>query len=84
MGKALALDLADKGINVNVLCPGYIRTDLTEQLWQVDRGKKLLESFPRHRVMGIDALDPILLYLCSNSSAQVTGSVFTIDDGQTL
>ena len=34
--------------------------------------------------MDADALDTTLLYLCSDASAQVTGSVFTIDDGQTL
>ncbi len=84
MGKAMALDWANKGINVNVLCPGYILTDLTEELWQMDRGKKLLEGFPRRRLMDIEALDPMLLYLCSDCSAHVTGSVFTIDDGQTL
>jgi len=84
MGKVLALDWAGKGINVNVLCPGYMATDLTEELWKIDRGKRLLETFPRRRIMGIEALDPLLLYLCSDHCAQVTGSIFTVDDGQSL
>jgi NAD(P)-dependent dehydrogenase (short-subunit alcohol dehydrogenase family) len=84
MGKSMALDWSAKGINVNVLCPGYMRTDMTEELWEIERGKKLLASFPRQRLMDMEALDPLLLYLCSDASAQITGSVFTVDDGQTL
>ena len=40
--------------------------------------------FPRKRVMEIDTLDPILLYLTSDVSKSVTGTGFTIDDGQSL
>jgi len=38
----------------------------------------------RRRVMDVTALDAMLLYLASDESSQATGSVFTIDDGQTL
>jgi hypothetical protein len=34
--------------------------------------------------MDVDALDPMLLYLCSDASGPLTGGLFTIDDGQTL
>ncbi len=84
MGRALAKEWATKGINVNVIAPGYMRTDLTETLWEVERGQTLLAGFPRRRIMSLNALDPMLLYLCSDASAEVTGSVMTIDDGQTL
>lgn len=84
MGRLLAKDWATKGINVNTIAPGYMATELTSSLWEVEKGKKLLESFPRRRVMPIDALDPMLLYLCSDASLSVTGQVFTIDDGQML
>ncbi|WP_176598982.1 SDR family NAD(P)-dependent oxidoreductase [Sphingobium sp. 15-1] len=84
MGRLLAKDWAGKGINVNVLAPGYMATDMTHSLWEVEKGRKLLEGFARQRLMGVDALDPMLLYLCSDASAPVTGGLFTIDDGQTL
>lgn len=84
MGRVLARDRAEKGINVNTIAPGYIHTDLTEGLAASRTGQALLAKFPRHRFMDADALDATLLYLCSNASAQVSGSVFTIDDGQTL
>ncbi len=84
MGRVMARDWAGKGINVNVLCPGYIRTELNDAMWETPYGEALLASFARHRIMSVGALDPMLLYLCSDASAEVTGSVFTIDDGQTL
>lgn len=84
LGRTLAFDWAKKGINVNILCPGYILTELTDGLWEIDRGKALLERFPRGRLMDVDALDPLMLYLCSDACAQLTGSVFDIDDGQSL
>lgn len=84
MGRVLARDWAEKGINVNIIAPGYMHTDLTEGLAESRTGQALLAKFARRRFMDADALDAALLYLCSDASAQVTGSVFTIDDGQTL
>ncbi|WP_422059673.1 SDR family NAD(P)-dependent oxidoreductase [Sphingopyxis sp.] len=84
MGRAFAKDWALKGINVNVLAPGYMVTELTDEMWDLPVGQKLLAEFPRRRIMSAAALDPILLYLASDESAEVTGSIFTIDDGQTL
>jgi NAD(P)-dependent dehydrogenase (short-subunit alcohol dehydrogenase family) len=84
MGKVMAKDWARKGINVNVLCPGYMRTEINDEMWDMERGKSLLAGFSRQRLMSIAALDPMMLYLASDASAEVTGSVFTIDDGQTL
>ena len=84
MGRSLAKDWARKGINVNVLCPGYIATEMNDTLWDQPTGQELLASFPRHRVMDVDALDAMILYLASDASRNLTGSVLTIDDGQTL
>ena len=84
MGRLLAKDWATKGINVNTIAPGYMETDMTSELWEIEKGRALLEGFPRQRLMQTDALDPLLLYLCSDASAPVTGSLFTVDDGQTL
>lgn len=84
MGRAMAYDWATKGINVNVICPGYIRTELNDDYLDDAKGRSLIGGFVRKRVMGIGVLDPSILYLCSDASAEVTGSVFTIDDGQSL
>jgi len=84
LGRSLARDWANKGINVNILCPGYIATELNTDIWDGPMGKALLARFPRQRVMDAEALDPMLLYLSSDASRQITGGVFTLDDGQTL
>lgn len=84
MGRTMAYDWAGKGINVNIVCPGYIRTDLNDDYLDGPKGREMIAGFPRPRVMDIGVLDPTILYLCSDASAQVTGSVFTIDDGQSL
>ncbi len=84
MGKSLAREWARKGINVNVLCPGYIRTELNSDWFDQEGGQRLVASFPRKRLMAESDLAPTAMLLCSDASAAITGSVFTVDDGQTL
>lgn len=84
LSRVLARDWANKGVNVNVLCPGYIETDLNADWFDTEGGRKQIAKWPRRRLMDEDALDSMLLYLASDASAHTTGSVITIDDGQTL
>jgi len=57
---------------------------MNDAIWETSAGQSLLDGFARRRVMDESALDPMVLYLVSDASAQTTGSIFTIDDGQTL
>lgn len=84
MGKSLAREWASKGVNVNVLCPGYIRTELNDAWFDSEGGQKLVAGFPRRRLMDTSDLEATALYLSSDASKAVTGSVFTVDDGQSL
>jgi NAD(P)-dependent dehydrogenase (short-subunit alcohol dehydrogenase family) len=84
MGRCLSREWANRGINVNILCPGYIRTELNSEWFDEEGGKKQIATFPRRRLMEETDLDAIMAYLMSDASRAVTGSVFTIDDGQTL
>jgi len=84
MGRVLARDWAKKGINVNMIAPGYVATDLVGDYFESEGGRRLKATFARDRVMDMAALDPLLLFLCSDASAQTTGSVMTVDDGQSL
>ena len=84
MGKSLAREWARKGINVNVLCPGYIKTELNDDWFDSEGGAKLVASFPRKRLMETGDLEAMALYLTSDAARAVTGSVFTVDDGQSL
>lgn len=84
LGRVLARDWAGKGINVNILCPGYIETDLNADWFGTEGGRKQISRWPRRRLMDADALDASLLHLASDASAFITGSVVTVDDGQGL
>ncbi len=84
MGRSLAREWANRGINVNVICPGYVRTELNAEWFDEEGGKAQIATFPRRRLMGEADLDDLALYLAAEESRAVTGSVFTIDDGQTL
>ena len=84
MGKSLAREWAGRGINVNVVCPGFLETELNADWFAREGGKAQIQSFPRKRLMVEADLDPMLLYLGSDASRALTGSVFTLDDGQSL
>jgi NAD(P)-dependent dehydrogenase (short-subunit alcohol dehydrogenase family) len=84
MGKVLARDWVRQGINVNSICPGYVRTELNSEWFDTEAGQKHIAKFPRRRLMAEDSLDAMLLYLASDASAAITGSSFTLDDGQSL
>ncbi len=84
MGKALAKEWAQKGINVNVVCPGWIATELNSEWLASPAGQALIESFPRKRAMEpADLLPPIMLLL-SDATRTITGASFELDDGQSL
>ena len=83
MGKSLAREWARQGISVNVVCPGFLETELNSDWFGREGGKAQVQSFPRKRLMREEDLDPILLYLGGDSGA-VTGASFNIDDGQSL
>jgi NAD(P)-dependent dehydrogenase (short-subunit alcohol dehydrogenase family) len=84
LGKVLAREWAGKGINVNIVCPGYIETELNADWFASEGGKRQVAGFPRRRLMEDGDLDAIVAYLASDAARAVTGSVFTIDDGQSL
>jgi NAD(P)-dependent dehydrogenase (short-subunit alcohol dehydrogenase family) len=84
MTRALAREWARRGPNVNAICPGYIETEINSDWLAQEGGQKMVQAFARRRVISIDALDDMIVFLSGPASAQVTGSVFTIDDGQSL
>ena len=82
MTKGLARDWARHHIAVNALCPGVIRTELNSDWFESEGGQKQVQGFPRRRLGQESDLDALLLLLCSQHASFVTGSLFTVDDGQ--
>lgn len=84
LGKVLAREWARQGISVNMVNPGYIATELNSDWFDSEGGQKQISKWPRKRLMEASDLDPVMLHLVSDAARRVTGSVFTIDDGQSL
>ncbi len=80
--KSLSRDLAPEGIRVNAICPGVIRTPLTESYWSDERfGRDLERVVPLGRAGAPGDVAQAALYLASPMSAYVTGVALTVDGG---
>lgn len=84
LGKGMAREWINRGVNVNIVCPGYIETEINADWFAGEGGRKQIAGFPRRRLMEAGDLDAIAGHLCSDAARAITGSVFTVDDGQTL
>ncbi len=80
--KALANEWAAKGINVNAIAPGYMRTDNTRALQQDEtRNRQILERIPAGRWGEPTDLAGAAVFLCSAASDYVNGHVLVVDGG---
>ena len=80
--KALANEWASKGVNVNAIAPGYMRTDNTAAL-QADetRNRQILERIPAGRWGEPSDLTGAAIFLASPASNYVNGHVLVVDGG---
>jgi NAD(P)-dependent dehydrogenase (short-subunit alcohol dehydrogenase family) len=84
MTKAMALELARHNISVNALAPGYFQTDMNQQFFNSKAGRKMVSRIPQARLGKLEELDAPLLLLASDTCGFMTGTVITIDGGQSL
>jgi NAD(P)-dependent dehydrogenase (short-subunit alcohol dehydrogenase family) len=84
MTRSMALEWARHRIRVNALAPGYIATEMNEAFFESDDGRRALNGFPNRRVGHVADIDGPLMLLVSDAGAFITGSVITLDDGQSL
>ncbi|WP_109993332.1 SDR family NAD(P)-dependent oxidoreductase [Salinisphaera sp. LB1] len=81
--KSLAAEWAPSGIRVNAIAPGYVRTEMAE----VDNPKfkpYWIDDAPMQRAATPEELGPSIVYLASEASSFMTGSILKIDGGYTL
>jgi 3-hydroxybutyrate dehydrogenase len=92
--KAAALEVAEQGITVNAVCPGYVRTPLVEK--QIPDHMKargmseqqvirdvLLAVQPTKQFVTVEQVAELTAFLCSDEAASITGAMLPIDGGWT-
>lgn len=83
--QSLAVEWADRGVRVNAIAPGYMRTDLVDEVLENDPEMEeiWLENTPMGRLGRPEELQELVVYLASEASSYVTGSTMVIDGGYT-
>ena len=80
----MAVEWAVHGVQVNAIAPGFIATDLNAAIRADDsRSARVLKSVPARRFGEVEDVAGVLLPLCDPASTFITGSVFTVDGGET-
>jgi acetoacetyl-CoA reductase len=80
--KALALEVAKKGVTVNTISPGYIGTKMVTAIPKEILDSKILPQIPLGRLGKPDEVAGLIIYLCSEEAAFVSGANISINGGQ--
>lgn len=81
--KSLAKELAQRGITVNAVAPGFIETDMTDALSEkVKEG--VLEQIPLKRLGSPEDIANMVNFLASDDANYITGQVFNVDGGMVM
>lgn len=81
----LALEWGPKGVRVNAICPGLIRTEFARALWDNEEAvQRVNEQTPLRRLGESEDFKGIVVYLASDASAYMTGQALTICGGTNM
>lgn len=81
--KSIARELAPRGVNINVVAPGYIDTDMTNGL--SDKVKEaILQTIPMKKMGSTKDVANLVLFLSSSLSDYITGQVINVDGGMVM
>jgi NAD(P)-dependent dehydrogenase (short-subunit alcohol dehydrogenase family) len=92
--KTMAKELAPRGIRVNAICPGQIRTDLEQWRFGLEasffgstveeREQEMCRTIPLGRIGAPDDVGKLVAFLASESSGYMTGQAINLDGGQCM
>jgi 3-oxoacyl-[acyl-carrier protein] reductase len=81
--RAVALEVAERGVRVNAVLPGFIATDMTRVL-QRRAGDEVLARIPVRRAGTPEDVAALVHFLCSDDAAYVTGQALAVDGGLSI
>lgn len=81
--KSTAKEVASRGITVNAIAPGFIETDMTAKLNDIQR-ETLMANIPMKRLGKPEDVAKVVGFLCSNEADYLTGQVIAIDGGMVM
>jgi 3-oxoacyl-[acyl-carrier protein] reductase len=82
--KALAVELAFKGVRVNAIAPGWFVTEINDKYLAGEAGDALKRQIPTGRFGKDGDLDGALLLLASDAGSYITGATIVVDGGQVV
>jgi 3-hydroxybutyrate dehydrogenase len=92
--KVAALEMAQNGVTVNAICPGYVDTPMTEDgiariagktgLPAGDVRKRLEEMSPQKRMVSAEEVAALVLFLCGEEARGITGQGLNVDGGTVM
>ncbi|KNH36384.1 3-oxoacyl-ACP reductase [Exiguobacterium sp. Leaf187] len=81
--KSVARELASKGVTVNAICPGFIETDMTDELTEEQRNLSL-GQIPLKRFGQTDDIASLVSFIASDEARYITGQTLAVDGGMTM
>lgn len=83
MTKSLAKELASRSITVNAIAPGFVQSDMTDQLSDQVK-EKIIASIPNGTFATGEDIANAALFLASDGARQITGQVLSVDGGMSI
>lgn len=83
MTQTMAKELARKKIRVNAVCPGFVQTEMVDQLPE-DKKKEYLKEVPLGRFADVDEVAGLVSFFCSDDASYITGQAIVLDGGLSL
>lgn len=81
--KSVARELASRGITVNAVAPGFIRTDMTDVL-KDEVKKAMMEQIPMKDFGEVEDIANAVAFLASEDARYITGQVISVDGGMAM
>jgi len=81
--KSVAKELASRGVRANVIAPGFVMTEMTQQIPE-EKLAEWCKTIPIQRGASVEEIANVALFLVSDQSSYITGQVIQVDGGMSM